>query len=641
MLRNFRKAFAPVIPGVSPQPFARPLHRSSSGLRSSKLPQTHDRLGYLGRYSCRIGSSTYHKNQSYRILALRSIRTDRGNYLIEIRHLDLIGLVPDHRPIIMAILICSFSVDYVATDATMKRAVGNHKLLRCSHFCDHVLDTVTSARWFVSTHKRCPPEEPRLCPVLAQAQKEQRDAAKAAAKEASGDDDDQEPAAKKRRTDRAVKAVDFGLTAQQLKDFPPTWREKDWDAVIAKIVGRSQADLKIEDLEARLLGKGGAAAEKDEANAARSSIRALAFEAAPRSGLVRHVAGLVSCASAAADLGADEPRIEKADLCAGTAGDVPISEVISESLFHVFEVEGRNVWVKGLFLKLLAEQKADAIQYVISTTAGGGGGAAAAAKKLVAIPPPERYASILLGGHRMFLSKIPITAALPKFRATLLHEWSLPCRDTILPMDLTALFLQAGVLAIAARAVPEDPDVSAALTTLETYIRYAFGEFREAYVLCKANLEQHTRFLAQKAQQPTRDAGRDKGGDGGRGRGRGGGRGTGGRYQAHRDERGQQQQQRDSGGGPPAAPSPDRDAVLHQPAALSSGALSGGARRHTEPIAGDRKDERTRYVACQAPGCTRKPPSGWSFYPFCNDHAPKGDGGRGGGGGRGNQQVGR
>ena len=533
----------------------------------------------------------------------------------------------------MASEVCQFTGDYVVPPrSALQKLVKDNVVKRCIHFCGRVIDSSTGIRYSLPASKLAD-DVPRRCPVLAAAGREAKAEGKAAAAAPSGDDSSGSdaaaapPPAKRRKV--ALKPADFGLTEEQWSDFPLTFSRSKWIAICAKIVGRSAQDLRLEEIERRI-AKGKLSKEDEEpTGAARSSIRALIWRASPRSGIVRHVAGLVAASASVAALGADEPTVEKKDLRAGDPGVLSVSAVIGESLFQTFEMEGRNTWVKALFLRILTEQKADATLYVSAESPG--------STKLVACPSAERFATILLSGHEKHWSTIPVATPLPDLMSTLLSRWSLPIRDAVLASNLIAFFVQCGVLSIAQRAAPEDPDISASLTAVETYVRFAFVTFRDRFTHSRANVDQYARYLAALAAKnhpkPT-----PKAQGGGRGGAGGGGRGAGGRGAGRGTDAGDQTagdtalavlhpSPATSGGARPSL-FQHASGVVSLPTAASGGSLSGGGGQPARLGAGT--DAKPTYSGCAFPGCTSKPPNGViATHPLCRHHrGPPAGGGR-------------
>lgn len=514
---------------------------------------------------------------------------------------------------------CRFTIAFKAdVTSNLYKKLKYADFFRCKASCGRVSHAATSAIYNQVTGTAVPAKDTAVCPMLAGAaaaaaaaqkahDEKMSEAAKATSEAivavgkgkrprqanaednpADSDPDAAEPASKK-WTEKTT-----GLSDDLLDVFLLSFKADRWQAILRSIKGRSSADVKLDALSKKI--DDAKKAKADES--ARTSIRLLISKAAPiQCSDLRSIAGALASMDHLRKM-QSPPSIPKSSMSAEEPGTILISDTISDSAASVLELAGRK-FLQLIFLELLEEVKGEATPYVMKD--GG---------KRSTCPSVERFAAILLQGHAIYASRLPSTWRMPPLMTILITRWSIPCRDNIQAWNALPLFVSAGVLDLAARANPEDAPLLAALTALDTYIRHTFTTWREKFVNSTTNKDLYKKIETAAQPAPNRPSGADAAkADAARARAAAAAAAA----ALHTPPAARPSAQfpkvsvvADSNPQQPVFHSPNRYLAPLPPAPAASG----------------RAGTVVSYASCMAQGCTNKPPSGTSKYPYCVDHAP-------------------
>lgn len=544
----------------------------------------------------------------------------------------------------MASLHCRFSIPWKAAPGSpIVKKTKTDDFMRCKAACGRVSRSDTSQVVNQATGIPTPAKDIVICPVLAAgaaiaaaasatAAKIKQDAKDAEKKAEAAARKDEKEAEEKRRSSKrgrdgahgsgsdddsslAFKWTEknSGMTDDQLVYFPLTFDGQRWTAILASIKGRSLVDMKQDIIKQSIadLAKGSSAAAKTDE--ARANVRILMYKAVPTVSDLRSIAGrlavhekLQAMDAALVKSGSPPLSVTQAAIVRGESSNTTMCMVVMESVGRDVDDTGRN-WIKKLFLKLVEESKGEVTQYIFKD--GG---------KRTAAPSAERFAQILIQSHVDHMALNPTGWTMPALMSLLTApRWAIPKRDTIHPWNALPLFAMVGVLVYATRANPEDSPLILSLAAMETHIRHCFSLWKDRFVHSAAN-EREVKKIAKTATAATAAAATAAAAS----------------AMASRIATEAAKLAR-ANGSPPAPPTP-RGAPpgtpsttplpnvpftpqYHLPARQSYGTPAApspsirGQGNGTQPGG---------FTQCQAPGCSKGPPRGFSKHPFCVDHAP-------------------
>jgi hypothetical protein len=465
--------------------------------------------------------------------------------------------------------------------------------------------------------------------------------------------------------DAAISAVKFGLTPKLFLAHPVNLTSDKWNEMLEAITGKSLEDKKLDDVrDGKTKGFKYEKADNDSINL-HEIARACDFPG----GTIREFAGLLAAASSVTNHNAATPdgkklTIPKARLCKGDTGTLHTEEAISEPIVHRAQRIGRDAYVK--FATSVREtHRGDAVHYIKYEKEKG---------KRRSIIWPDRLTRQRFAAYKAWLHSRHPDWTMEKLGDYLATQWTLSSLDSALPEDMTAFFVQFGILQIL-HDLENWKVLGESLNALTTHLLFIYETFKVKVVLGLGNGSEWKMYIKDGGQPPglsitatpktkppakddgrVRGPGRRGGGDRGGGGGGGGGDGGGGRHGGGRGDgrdsghfnssfthdqfhsildgggsyHGQGSAAATGGGGRgalqrPVGQAPGSPGVNAIPLAQYNdivqskrGAIPAG----TLPAASRFPPATPIWKSCMAPGCTAKPPHGFSTTPCCVKHNP-------------------
>jgi uncharacterized membrane protein YgcG len=455
----------------------------------------------------------------------------------------------------------------------------------------------------------------------------------------------------------SVSAKSFGISTELFATHPVSFDAARWRSILSAIRGKSDSDRKLEHTLKKRDRKAVAADKSTTKQDDEVALRQLVMESDLPGGRLQEFAGLLAAMTALASynkVSTTPITVDRSALAEGDSGVIPAQHAIGDAAVSRLHREGR-VYFCGLFATLRDEHRGDAIHYVKIDEAKG---------KRKTVSWPDQFSRTLFRSYKQFLLRRPPTWRPAGLHEYLAREWTIPTRNTIMPLDLTPMLVQTGALALLA-ATEHFEVIGDSLDAVEAHVRAAFEIFQSKVILTPANMAEYKRYLSEADLQHKQTAGTSggRGANGGRNGGmsafggRNGGRGrTGGN--GFTNGRGGAPMSLTSltslvGTGPPSIHpgssvsqfppyNPTRAPGNHSVASFGgnsppAGAVPAGtvqAARHLPP-------GQPVYLRCIVPNCSsRPPPAGFALGPYCRNHNPNYQGTQhshagGGGGGHG------
>ena len=276
----------------------------------------------------------------------------------------------------------------------------------------------------------------------------------------------------------------YGLTAAEFNAHPVNFTTERWLALLTAIRGPSR-ERRVTEHRIRTLERQKAPREA----AYESSVAELAAGCKFVSGHVREFAGLLATMTAVstlneAQLGPPVVAVPAASLMAGETGNIPAQDALNDVAVMRLVREGRQ-WFLAEAGRLKEKHKSAVVQYV-------GSDPKTSAKRAFAWT--ERYTKTLLISYSRFLQERPPTWALQALPVYLAEHWTLPLRDAVASIDLSAFFVQAGVLSLVDQC-EEFEKLGDAMVALTAHVSASYVKWQEKFVLSSANLAEHKKLV--------------------------------------------------------------------------------------------------------------------------------------------------
>lgn len=385
------------------------------------------------------------------------------------------------------------------------------------------------------------------------------------------------PAAAVANKSPAQHLADVGLTAEEIAAHPFLFTTERWAELIGAIKGRSLVDRKLDRLKTECIAK-----PSEHAPTADSGLRDLAANCTLPGGRIAEFAGLLAAMRSITIFNEDASpaqkiMVQRSSLCDGSEGALRAEEALNGVAIQRLSREGRT-WFQSEVGILRDEHRGDAAMLVMTDPKKNN------EKKTVVWV--DRCAKVLLASYFSFIKdRKPTWEPDPLIAYMSSTAWRLPVRNSVASLDLTAFFVQAGLLSLV-NACEKWELLGESLLALRAHLAAVFRTFQTKFVLCAANLNELKQI--QSARLPPGGGGRGQNGAGLPPNPFGG-----------------------RGAGPGQQPN-----LQMQRTALAQffpGALRAGLAPGT-----------TVFTACTAPGCPSVPAAGWSSTPFCfrHDSAP-------------------